>query len=60
MNAQFDHPLQSLTQQTLTTLSLNNLVRVINNPTHRCGHIIVRVVVRPDEDIHKNLLLLPH
>ena len=49
----FDNPLQSLTKQTLTTLSLYNLVQVINKPTHRCGHIIDWVIVRPDNDIHK-------
>ena len=38
--------------QTLTTLSLYNLVQVINKATHRCGHIIDWVIVRPDDDIH--------
>ena len=57
MNIHFDNPLQSLTKQTLTTLNLYNLVQVINKPTHRCGHIIDWVIVRPDDDIHKNLLL---
>ena len=52
MNIHFDNPLQSLTKQTLTTLSLYNLVQVINKPTHRCGHIIDWVIVRPDDDIH--------
>ena len=40
MNIHFDNPLQSLTKQTFTTLSLHDLVQVINKPTHRCGHII--------------------
>ena len=53
MKFHFDNPLQSLTKQTLTTLSLYNLVQVINKPTHRCGHIIDWVIVRPDDDIHK-------
>ena len=53
MNIHFDNPLQSLTIQTLTTLSLHSLVQVINKPTHRCGHIIDWVIVRPDDDIHK-------
>ena len=53
MNIHFDNPLQSLTKQTLTTLSLYNIVQVINKPTHRCGHIIYWVIVRPDDDIHK-------
>ena len=52
MNIHFNNPLQSLTKQTLTTLSLYNLVQVINKPTHRCGHIIDWVIVRPDDDIH--------
>ena len=53
MNIQFDNPLQSLTKQTLSTLSLYGLVQVINKPTHRCGHIIDWVIVRPDDDIHR-------
>ena len=52
MNIHFDNPLQSLTKQTLTTLSLYSLVQVINKPTHRCGHVIHGVIVRPDDDIH--------
>ena len=27
--------------------------QVINKPTHRCGHIIDWVIVRPDDDIHR-------
>ena len=53
MNIHFVNPLQSLTKQTLTTPSLYNLVQVINKPTHRCGHIIDRVIVRPEDDIHR-------
>ena len=60
MNIHFDNPSQSLTKQTLTTLSLDNLVQVINRPTHRCGHIIDWVVVRPDDDIHKTLYEQTH
>ena len=60
MNIHFDNPLQSLTKQALTTLSLHSLVQVINMPTQRCGHIIDRVIVRPDEDIHRNQLLKTH
>ena len=41
----------------MTTLSLNNLVQVINKPTHRCGHIIDWVIVRPDDDIHKKSIV---
>ena len=53
MNIHFDNPLQSLTKQSLSTLSLYDLVQVINEPTHRCGHIIDWVIVRPDDDIHR-------
>ena len=53
MNIHFDNPLQSLTKQTLSTLSLYGLVQVINKPNHRCGHIIDWVIVRPDDDIHR-------
>ena len=53
MNIHFDNPLQSLTKQALTILSLHSLVCAINKPTHKCGHVIDRVIVRPDDDIHK-------
>ena len=53
MNIHFDNPLQSLTKQTLTTLSLYDLVQVINRPTHRCGHIIDWVIARPGDNIHE-------
>ena len=53
MNIHFDNPLISLTKQTLSTLSLYSLVQVINKPTHRCGHILDWVIVRPDDDIHR-------
>ena len=52
MDIHFDNPLQSLTKQTLTTLSLYSLVQVIYKPSHRCGHIIDWVIVRPDDYIH--------
>ena len=52
MNIHFDNPLQSQTNQTLTTLCLHSLVQVINEPTRRFGHIIDWVIVRPDDDIH--------
>ena len=55
MNIHFDNQLQSLIKQTLTTLSLHNLVQDINKPTHRCGHIIDWVIVRPDDDIRKKI-----
>ena len=51
-NNHFGNPLQSLSKQTLTTLGHYKLVQVINKPTHRCGHIIDWVIVRPDDDIH--------
>ena len=44
MNINFDNPLQSLTNQTLSTLSLHSLVHVINKPTHMCVHIIEWVI----------------
>ena len=61
MNIHFDNPLQSLTKQTLSTLSLYGLVQVINKPTHRCGHIIDWVIVRHHDDRSiENLLLQTH
>ena len=56
MNIHFDNPLQSLTKQTLTALSLHSLVQVVSKPTHRCGHIKDVVVVRPDGDTHTDSL----
>ena len=53
MNIHFDNLLQSLTKQTLTTLSLYSLAQVINKPNHKCGHIIDWVIVRPDDEIHE-------
>ena len=55
MNIHFNNPLQSLTKQTLTTLSPYILVHVINKSTQRCGHIIDWVIVRPDDDIHEKI-----
>ena len=60
MNNHFDNPLPSLTKHTLTTLNLYNIVHVITKPIHKCGHIIDWVIVQPDDDIYKNLLLQTH
>ena len=54
MNIHFDNPLQSLTKQTLTTLSFHSLVQVINKRIHRCGHIIDWVIVRLDKSTVDN------
>ena len=59
MNIHFVNPLLSLTKQTVTTLSLHNLVLFINKSTHRCSHIIDWVVVGPN-DVIRNLLLQTH
>ena len=45
--------LSSTATATLYVLCLHGLVQVINKPTHRCGHIIDWVIVRPDDDIHR-------
>ena len=52
INIYFDNPRLSLTKRTLSTLSVHNIDQVINEPSHECGHIILRVVVRPDDDVH--------
>ena len=52
MNMHLASPIQSLTNQNLTTRSLHSLVQEINWPTHSCGHIIDWVIVRTDDDIH--------
>ena len=41
----------------MTTLSHNNLVQVINKPTHRCGYIIDWVIVQPDDEIHRKSIV---
>ena len=60
MNIHFDNPLQSLTKQTLSTLSLYSLVQAINKPTHRCGHIIDWVIFDLTMTSIENLLLQTH
>ena len=55
INIHFDNPLKSLIKQTVITLSRYNHVQVIIKPTHRCGHIIDWVVVRPDDDIQSTV-----
>ena len=52
-NIHFDNPLQSLTKQTLTTLSLYDIVQVISKPIQKSVHIIDLDVVQPDDDIHR-------
>ena len=56
MNIHYYYPLQSLTKQIFTILSLHSLVQAINKPTHKCCHIIEWVIVRPDDNIHRNVL----
>ena len=60
MNIHFDNPLQSLTKQTLSTLSLYGLVQVINKPPHRCGHIIDWLLLDLTMTSIENLLLQTH
>ena len=60
MNIHIYNPLQSLTKQTLSTLSLYNRVQAINKPTHRCGHMIDWVIVRPNDDIHRKSSVSDH
>ena len=60
MNIHFDNPLQSLTKQTLSTLSLHSLVQAINKPTHRCGHIILGSLFDLTMTSIENLLLQTH
>ena len=60
MNIHFDNPLQSLTKQTLSTLSLYGLVQVIHKPTHRCGHIIDGLLFNLTMTSIENLLLQTH
>ena len=60
MNIHVNNPLQSLTKQNLSTLSLYSLVQVINEPTHRCGHIIDRLLFDLTMTSIENLLLQTH
>ena len=41
-------------QQLNNLLLILSLIKFINKPTHKSGHFIDWVVVRPDDDIHRN------
>ena len=60
MNIHFDNPLQSLTKQTLSTLSLYGLVQVINKPTHRCVISLTGLLFDLTMTSIENLLLQTH
>ena len=60
MNIHFDNPLQSLTKQTLTTLSLYDLVQVINKPTHKWVIYLTELSFDLTMTSIKNLLLQTH
>ena len=60
MNIHFDNPLQSLTKQTLSTLSLHSLVQFINKPTHRCVISLTGLLFDLTMTSIENLLLLTH
>ena len=59
-NIHFDNPLQSLTKQTLTTLSLYNLVQDINKPTHRAVISLTGLLFDLTMTSIENLLLQTH
>ena len=60
INIHFDNPLQSLTKQTLSTLSLYSLVQVINKPTHRCVISLTGLLFDLTMTSIENLLLQTH
>ena len=60
MNIHFDNPLQSLTKQILTTLSLYNLVQVINKPLTGAVISLTGLLFDLTMTSIKNLLLRTH
>ena len=60
MNIHFDNPLQSLTKQTLTTLSLYSLVQVINKPTQGAVISLTGLLFDLTMTSIENLLLQTH
>ena len=53
-NIHFDCPHTPLTAKTVDILNAYSLQQVVTEPTHKGGHILDWVIVRPDEQIHRS------
>ena len=51
-NIHFDCVNETLTKRTVDLLAQYNLEQVIDSSTHKKGHILDWVVIRPDDDVH--------
>ena len=54
-NIHYDHPHDPLTANTPDILNMYNLQQTVDQSTHRQGHVLDWVIVRPDEGIHQSL-----
>ena len=54
INIHYDCPNSPLTAKTLDILQMYNLKQMVTEPTHRRGHTIDWVLVRPDEQVHRS------
>ena len=50
----YDRPHDHLTTNTLDILNTHNLQQTVVQSTHRQGHVLDWVIVRPDEGIHQS------
>ena len=51
-NIHFDCVNETLTKRTVDLLAQYNLEQVIDSSTHKKGHILDWIVIRPDDDVH--------
>ena len=54
-NIHYDHPHDPLTANTLDILNMYNLQQTVVQSTHRQGHVLDWVIVKPDEGIHQSV-----
>ena len=54
-NIHYDHPHDPLTANAPDILNMYNLQQTVVQSTHRQGHVLDWVIVRPDEGIHQSM-----
>ena len=52
MNIHYDCPDHPLTAKTLDMLNMYNFKQVVTQCTHRRGHILDCVIIRPNDQVH--------
>ena len=52
MNIHYDCSDHPLTAKTLDMLNMYNFKQVVTQSTHRCGHILDCVIIRPNDQVH--------